>query len=320
MCAEPWTVQQIGDELYQLPPAAFTAARDAAVAHAKTGGDADAAAALAAMKKPSVAAWLVNLVALRSPESVHRLLALGQTIRSAQSDAVSGSAEDHDAGDIAGRGAGPGHVTARLRDLATARRSEMADLLNTLEQLAAAAGGPTPTRQHLADVEATISAAMADESAARTVLAGRVLKPMAYHGFGDSWGDGWGGAHAPAGPHAPAAPHAPGSTYPPGFPPAPPAVPDREARRARARQHHEASLRRLAEARHALARTQESEAEAAERLRALVAQRAEIQQQLAQAGDDVRAATRDRLAAERAVAAAERAETMAGRASTTLDT
>src|SRR3954451_5209990 len=77
------TVAQVGDELYALPPQAFTAARDEAVARARADGDTALARALAAFKRPTVAAWLVNLVMLRHPESLDRLLALGERLRAA---------------------------------------------------------------------------------------------------------------------------------------------------------------------------------------------------------------------------------------------
>jgi hypothetical protein len=289
MSAEPRPADQIGDELYQLPPPAFTTARDEAVARAKAEGDTATAAAVAAMKRPSVAAWLVNLVALRSPESVDRLVALGETIRSAQSGA------DPTMG-------APGQVAARLRELASTRRAEMGALLATVEQLAIAAGATAPSKGHLSEVEATISAAMADDEAARTVRSGRLVKPLAHHGFGDGgFGDGGFGGGLGGGGGA-------GAT----------AVADPQARRRQVRERHDGSLRRLDDARQALLRAQDAEAGVTERLRSLVEQRDKIQQQLAQAGEDVRLATRDRLAAQRAVAAAERDEVAASRALSTL--
>src|SRR3954467_6144705 len=78
------TVAHVGDELYALPPPAFTAARDEAVAQARTDGDAELARAVAGFKRPTVPAWLVNLVVLRHPEVLDELLALGERTRAAQ--------------------------------------------------------------------------------------------------------------------------------------------------------------------------------------------------------------------------------------------
>jgi hypothetical protein len=54
---------EIADELYAQPPNAFTAARDEAVARARAAGDRATATQLAALKRPTVGAWLVNVVA-----------------------------------------------------------------------------------------------------------------------------------------------------------------------------------------------------------------------------------------------------------------
>ena len=51
--------------LYEAPPEGFVAGRAAAVAAAKKAGDTATAKRLAALRKPTVAAWLVNLLALR---------------------------------------------------------------------------------------------------------------------------------------------------------------------------------------------------------------------------------------------------------------
>ena len=62
------SVREIGDRLYTLPPAAFTAARDAAVGEARQAGDRATATELAGLRRPTQAAWLVNLLALSRPE------------------------------------------------------------------------------------------------------------------------------------------------------------------------------------------------------------------------------------------------------------
>lgn len=138
-------VQDIAAELYALPPQAFTAARDGYVVEAKRAGDRAAAAQLSAMKRPSVAAWLVNLIALRVPESLERLIVLGEDIRQAQ-----------------------GNVPpAQLRDLSAQRRREIDALLAQARTFAAAIGEAAPAKQHMAEVEATLAAAMADPGGAQ---------------------------------------------------------------------------------------------------------------------------------------------------------
>ena len=78
------TASDGADTLYALPPKAFTAARDERVAAARNAGDRTLATELGALKRPTVGAWLVNLVALRRPDTVESLVDLGQAIRDAQ--------------------------------------------------------------------------------------------------------------------------------------------------------------------------------------------------------------------------------------------
>ena len=257
-------VQEIGDELYALPPQTFTATRDGYVAEAKKSGDRAAAAQLAAMKRPSVAAWLVNLVALRRPDSLAQLIELGETIRDAQ-----------------------GSVTpTQLRDLSAQRRKQI-DAITTLAQsLAASLGESAPSKQHLAEVESTLTAAMADEEAARPVRAGRVLKALSYSGFGAGSGAGSAvGLPAAAGTRPGAA--------------APPSVVDEESR-------HAAATARLDEARRVLTDATTAERDANDRADRLVAEIAHLRERLDTAQHEARAARQSRLAAERDLASAER--------------
>ena len=160
------SVQDLGDELYALPPAAFTAARDAFVGQARERGDRAAATELAGMKRPTQGAWLVNLLALRQPAAVAELIDLGEEIRAAQ-------------------GTVP---PTQLRDLSARRRRALDAALAACTTLATEAGESAPTRAQLGEVETTLAAAMADEAAAEVVRAGRVIKALRYSGFGDGFG------------------------------------------------------------------------------------------------------------------------------------
>ena len=155
-------VKEIGDELYRLPPQAFVAARDGYVAEAKNAGDRGLADELATLRRPTVSAWLVNLLALRRAEDVARLLDLGETIRAAQGSTT----------------------RTQLRDLSAQRRKEIGGLLTEAVALAAEAGESALSKLHLNEVESTLTTAMADNSAARLVQSGRVVKALAYSGFG----------------------------------------------------------------------------------------------------------------------------------------
>ena len=72
---------EIADELYALPPAEFTAARDAKAKELK---GTDLAGAVKALKKPGIAAWVVNLLVRRESGQVDQLLSVGAALRDAQ--------------------------------------------------------------------------------------------------------------------------------------------------------------------------------------------------------------------------------------------
>ena len=150
-------------ELYALPPDRFIAARDEAVAQARSAGDREAAARLAKLRRPTVAAWLVNLLALHRPEQVGELLDLAAAMREAQH----------------------GLRGEELRHLSTRRRETIAGLVGQVRGLAVEAGRPARETLPLAEVEATLTAALADEQVAAAVRAGRLTKATGYAGFGE---------------------------------------------------------------------------------------------------------------------------------------
>ncbi len=174
--------------LYALPPDRFIAARDEAVAQARAAGDREGAARLAKLRRPTVAAWLVNLLAQHRPEQVGELLDLASALRDAQHRL---------------RG-------EELRALSNRRREAIARLVSQVRGLAVEAGRPARETLPLAEVEATLTAALADEKVAEAVRAGRLTKATGYAGFGvvpaPEAGDGGkprlrvidGGAGAPA--------------------------------------------------------------------------------------------------------------------------
>ena len=145
-------------DLYALPPDRFIAARDEAVAQARSAGDREAAARLAKLRRPTVAAWLVNLLALHRPEQVGELLDLAAAMREAQH----------------------GLRGEELRHLSTRRRETIAGLVGQVHGLAVEAGRPARETLPLAEVEATLTAALADEEVAAAVRAGRLTKATGY--------------------------------------------------------------------------------------------------------------------------------------------
>ena len=143
---------QIADDLYAEAPADFTAARDAQVKELK---GTDLAAQVKALRKPSVAAWAVNLLVRRDPAQVDQLLAVGESLRAAQK---SMSAD-------------------QLRTLTKQRRQVTAAVTVQARGLASEAG--TRVSESVADqIETTLTAAMVDVECARAVRSGLLVRSL----------------------------------------------------------------------------------------------------------------------------------------------
>jgi hypothetical protein len=146
--------------LYAAVPEEFVALRTEEVARARKARDTGLAGAVGKLRKPTLAAWLVNLVAHQRPDLVDELLDLAGELRSAQRDL---------------RG-------AELRELSTRRRATVGALAREAARLAGPGRGNLP----LAEVEATFAAALADPEVASAVRAGRLTKALEYTGFGET--------------------------------------------------------------------------------------------------------------------------------------
>ncbi len=82
-------------DLYVLPLAQFTAARDHLSQRLKTEGDDEEAKRVAKLRKPSVAAWALNRAARNHPDLVSRLVDSHRELRQAGSrQAVEGASEN----------------------------------------------------------------------------------------------------------------------------------------------------------------------------------------------------------------------------------
>ncbi|HYN92546.1 MAG TPA: hypothetical protein VES42_01690, partial [Pilimelia sp.] len=150
-------LDEIADRLYAAPPEGFVAARDEAVARARAGGDVAAARWIAALRRPTIAAWLVNLLALRRPDLVTELTELAAALRVAQREL---------------RG-------AELRELSAQRRAAVSALVGQARELAAAADPRVdPARLPVAEVEATLNAALSDVEVAAVLTAGRLVRAV----------------------------------------------------------------------------------------------------------------------------------------------
>jgi hypothetical protein len=76
--------ESVADKLYALPRDEFTAARNAAAKQAREQGDRELADQIAALRRPSTAAWVANLLAREQPDKIRALVELGDGLREAQ--------------------------------------------------------------------------------------------------------------------------------------------------------------------------------------------------------------------------------------------
>jgi hypothetical protein len=145
------------DELFGLPPEDFVAARDAL---AKSVPAADRPA-VKALRRPTVAGWLVNQLVRAHGDLVEHLLDIGATLRAAQH---------------AGRG-------SELRALSVDRRAATDRLLAAARDIAAASGRVL-TAELQSGVAASLDAAVADAGSAAQLRRGRLTDALSYAGFG----------------------------------------------------------------------------------------------------------------------------------------
>ncbi len=148
-------LESVADELYGLPPGEFTAARDERASRARRSGDRALADRIRALRRPTLAAWLSNLLVRRDPDQVEPLLALGRGLRAAQRE-------------LDGR---------RLRELSRQRQALVGALARQAALLAAETGEHV-TEHARREVEATFHAVLADPDAAGRWAAGRLTSAL----------------------------------------------------------------------------------------------------------------------------------------------
>jgi hypothetical protein len=148
---------EIADELYGLSLAEFTPARDAKAKELK---GTDLGKQVKALKKPSTAAWVVNLLVRRETEQVDQVLTVGAALREAQAT-MSGD---------------------ELRTLTRQRRQLTAAVTTQARRVAKEAG--TKVTEAVADqVEATLTAAMIDEQCGLAVRSGLLVAALTTTGL-----------------------------------------------------------------------------------------------------------------------------------------
>jgi hypothetical protein len=253
------------DRLYELPPERFIAARDEAVAAARKAGDRATATAIGKLRRPTVAAWLVNLLARQRADLVGELLTLGEQLRAAQHDL---------------RG-------EELRELSGRRRAAIGGLVQQARRLAREAGRSGRENLPLTDVEATLTAALAEPEIAEAVRSGTLERAVDYAGFGEV-------------PRPKLRVIEGGKPAEPAPPVDRPAPVDRSAQKAAAEKAAEAARTRAKEAQAELRRATEAEEAAARVFNDLNKQLDELKERHAQAQVDLRQARMQLKAAQRA--------------------
>lgn len=143
--------EEIAAALYSGPPGEFVAARKARADEA--GGD--LASRILALRKPSIAAWVVNVFAHERASQLGEALRLAEELREAQ--------DDLDAAALAKLGRERRALTRRLAEMA-------ADV--------AGSRGERITPATLEAVQSSISAAFFDPAAAGAVASGRLIRAL----------------------------------------------------------------------------------------------------------------------------------------------
>lgn len=151
----------LADELYALLPGDFTAERNERAKQLKAEGDADLAAAVRSLPKPTTAAWLVNQLVRHHGDEVEQVAQVGAALREAQE----------------------GLEKEELLQLNKQRQAVLRAVTRQARALAKELGNPVSTA--IADeVEQTLRAVMSDPDAAAAVRSGTVLRSLSSTGFG----------------------------------------------------------------------------------------------------------------------------------------
>jgi hypothetical protein len=148
-------------QLYAAPAADFIATRNKLAKELKADGDQLGSTRLKALRKPTVAAWLANLVARERPDELDDLLALGDEFRQAT--------EDLD-GD-------------RLREL-TPQRHQLLDKLAQVARSLAEENSQKVSVDVAQKLRETLDAALVDPAAGEAVREGQLSSALRHVGFG----------------------------------------------------------------------------------------------------------------------------------------
>ncbi|TQL59935.1 hypothetical protein FB474_1310 [Oryzihumus leptocrescens] len=150
------------DELYKRAPEQFVAHRASLVSRLKESGQVELARQVGTARRPSLAAWAINLVFRSDPGRAQQLAELGRAMREAQA-AMEGD---------------------RIREL-TARRRELVDELTATAATLAGAQGHVLEGTARRELAATLTAALVSDEAYAAATSGVLTRSLSYSGFGD---------------------------------------------------------------------------------------------------------------------------------------
>ena len=175
-CPQRW----IADDLYGLPFDQFVSERTALAKALRKSGEREQASKVAALRKPSIAAWAVNQLVRTQHDAIAELYAAGDGLRDAQADL------------LAGRGDG-----RTLRAAGDAERAAVRGLVETARGLLSSDGHELSETvvERVAD---TLHAAALDENLREQVREGRLERELRHVGLGLGEAPAAAAAKAPA--------------------------------------------------------------------------------------------------------------------------
>jgi hypothetical protein len=159
------------DELYGLPLDRFIPERASLVRELRSGGEREQATVVAALRKPSVAAWAVNQLVRTQERELHELFAAGDALRDIQAGVLSGRADARD-----------------LRSATEHERAAVDGLVATARGLLTSSGHELSVAT-LERVSETLHAAALDDEARGQVNDGRLVRELRHAGLGAGLGD-----------------------------------------------------------------------------------------------------------------------------------
>lgn len=151
------------EQLYAGAPEDFVATRKSLAAQARADGDRVLATQITALRKPTVSAWALNVMARTRADLLAELDEFSTAMRRAQS----------------------GLDAAAMRDLSRGREALLERLAAGVEAAADEEDGRALGAGLLAEVRATFVAAIADPAAQEAVASGCLTRALSYAGFGE---------------------------------------------------------------------------------------------------------------------------------------